>query len=55
MNKLSTEQTEELLKILKNRFLENKKRHENIEWSKVEEKLKSNPEKLWSLNEMEQS
>lgn len=30
-------------------------RHKDIEWKKVEEKLKTHPEKLWSLNEMEES
>jgi uncharacterized protein YpuA (DUF1002 family) len=54
-NNLSKEQTEELLKILKTRFEKNMNRHENLEWSKIEEKLKNNPEKLWSLNEMEQT
>lgn len=28
-------------------------RHKGIEWNKVQEKLEANPEKLWSLNEME--
>ena len=50
---LSSPQTEELLKILKSRFERNKNRHGNIEWAHVEEKLLKNPEKLWSLNEME--
>lgn len=32
------------------------KRHQGIDWEKVQEKLESaNPVKLWSLNEMEQS
>lgn len=29
------------------------KRHEGLDWSKVEEKLNAKPEKLWSLNEMD--
>ena len=28
-------------------------RHEGLEWAKVEAKLTTNNEKLWSLNEME--
>jgi hypothetical protein len=52
---LSLEQREELLKILKTRFEENMNRHEGLEWSKVQEKLDANPEKLWSLGEMERT
>lgn len=51
--KLSTEQQDELLKTLQTRFEKNIKRHKNIEWAKVHEKLKKQPAKLWSLNEME--
>lgn len=50
---LSEEQREELLSTLKERFEKNMNRHEGIEWAKVKEKLDANPEKLWSLNEME--
>ncbi|MEO7978003.1 DUF4256 domain-containing protein [Flavobacterium sp.] len=52
---LSAEEQEGLLTILEKRFEKNRKRHENLEWSKIETKLKSNPEKLWSLNEMERT
>lgn len=52
---LSSGQQEELIGILKERFEKNKIRHKEIDWAKVEAKLKANPEKLWSLNEMEQS
>jgi hypothetical protein len=51
--KLSTSQTEDLLKTLKARFEKNKSRHKGIEWAKVEAKLEAHPAKLWSLNEME--
>jgi hypothetical protein len=51
--KLSPEQSEELLKTLKSRFEKNMKRHKDLEWAKVQEKLKANPEKLWSLDDME--
>ncbi|WAC42388.1 DUF4256 domain-containing protein [Pedobacter sp. SL55] len=51
--KLSAQQSEELLSILKIRFEKNKKRHPDLDWSKVQEKLEAQPEKLWSLNEMD--
>jgi hypothetical protein len=51
--KLTPEQREELLLALQTRFDENMKRHKGIAWAKVEAKLVANPEKLWSLNEME--
>jgi hypothetical protein len=55
MNKktLSPEQREQLLETLKARFEKNMLRHKGLEWTKVEAKLKANAEKLWSLNEME--
>src|SRR5438045_2526485 len=53
--KLSSEQQEELLKTLKARFEKNMKRHKGIDWAKVQAKLEANAEKLWSLNEMEET
>ncbi|HVT86132.1 MAG TPA: DUF4256 domain-containing protein [Chitinophagaceae bacterium] len=53
--KLSAAQSEELLKTLKSRFEKNKNLHKGIEWAAVEKKLKANPEKLWSIHEMEQT
>ena len=50
---LSPNYTEELLNTLKDRFEKNKNRHKDIEWAKVQARLEANPEKLWSLNEME--
>ena len=52
---LSPAQRDELLKALKARFEKNMKRHQGLEWAKVEAKLKANPEKLWSLSEMERT
>jgi len=52
---LSSEQREELVKVLKARFEKNSHRHEGLEWAKIEAKLEANPEKLWSLNEMERT
>jgi hypothetical protein len=54
-NKLSASQQEELLKVLKSRFDKNMSRHKGIEWEKVRAKLEANPEKLWSLDEMERT
>src|SRR5215470_10248126 len=51
--KLSPKQREELLSALKARFEKNMNRHKSVEWAKVQAKLEANPEKLWSLNEME--
>jgi hypothetical protein len=50
---LTSSQNEELLSILKARFEKNMKRHKDIEWVKVQAKLKTKPDKIWSLNEME--
>ncbi|MCI9845367.1 DUF4256 domain-containing protein [Flavobacterium pectinovorum] len=52
---LLLEESEQLLKALKVRFEKNKNRHQNIDWNKVQLKLEFNPEKLWSLNEMEKT
>jgi hypothetical protein len=52
---LSQEQSKELINVLKARFEKNMNRHEGLEWSKVQEKLDADPEKLWSLNEMERT
>ena len=54
-NKLTPENQEEIISILKTRFEKNKTRHADIEWNKVQEKLEANPEKLWSLLEMEKT
>ena len=50
---LSSEQQQELLETLKGRFEKNMSRHKGLEWPELEAKLKTNSEKLWSLNEME--
>ncbi len=54
-NKLSTSQIKELLIRLHTRFQENEYRHKGIDWKKVQAKLESQPEKLWSLYSMEQT
>ena len=50
---LSSQQCEELLTTLKSRFEKHTNRHPDIDWTEVQEKLEANPEKLWSLQEME--
>lgn len=52
---LSSGQMEELISVLKKRFEKHMHRHEDLEWDKVQEKLESNVEKLWSLSEMERT
>ena len=54
-NKLSIDQQEELLSVLEARFEKNMQRHNGLEWNKVVVKLKANPDKLWSLDEMERT
>ena len=51
--KLSPEQGAELLSALKARFEKQTNLHKGLEWEKVQARLETNPEKLWSLNEME--
>src|SRR5690606_38302188 len=53
--KLSQEQIDELLAVLKARFEKNKTRHADLEWAPVETKLVAHPKKLWSLYQMEET
>jgi len=53
--KVPAPQQEELLETLKYRFEENMLRHTGLAWAKVQAKLEANPEKLWSLQEMERT
>ena len=50
---LSPKQREELFKVLKARFEKHLNRHKGLDWAKVQARLEANPEKLWSLHEME--
>jgi hypothetical protein len=52
---LSPKQREELLGALKARFEKNLSRHKGLDWAKVQARLEANPDKLWSLNEMERT
>ena len=53
--KLSPEQQEQILSILEARFENNMQRHKDIEWAKIQVRLKANPDKLWTLDEMERT
>lgn len=50
---LSRDNASELFAILKTRFEKNMDRHKDIDWSKVEAKLRADTTKLRSLSEME--
>ncbi|RYG41598.1 DUF4256 domain-containing protein [bacterium] len=52
---LSPEGREELLKTLKARFEKNVNRHLGLQWADILAKLEADPEKLWSLHEMERT
>lgn len=52
---LSEEQSKELLGILETRFGSYMNRHKGLDWAKIHNKLAANPEKLWSLFEMERT
>jgi hypothetical protein len=52
---LSQEQQDALLRVLNARFEKHMERHEGLKWEDVQAKLEANPEKLWSLHEMERT
>ncbi len=52
---LSKEQADVLLTVMQSRFEKNMNRHEGIEWDKIQTRLEKNPEKLWSLHQMEET
>jgi hypothetical protein len=51
----SKKQSEQLLAALKARFEKNMNRHKDFAWAKVQARLETNPEKLWSISEMERT
>jgi hypothetical protein len=53
--KLPPDHREELITILRDRFEENMSRHKGLKWADVQAKLEADPEKLWSLSEMERT
>jgi len=52
---LSADQTQGLLDKLKTRFEKNTNRHKGLEWLNILNKLEADPQKLWALNEMEET
>ena len=50
---LTSTELDSLLELLKKRFEKNTHRHKEIDWINVRAKLLESPEKLWSLQEME--
>jgi hypothetical protein len=50
---LTPEHLESLLSALKVRFEQNMDRHVGLAWANVQAKLEANPEKMWSLHQME--
>src|SRR3989344_1070956 len=52
---LAPELRKELFRVLKARFEKYINRHKGVEWVKVQAKLQSKSDKLWSLNEMEKT
>lgn len=48
-------ENEILINLLKTRFEKNLNRHKDLQWSKIQTRLESKTEKLWSLHEMEKT
>jgi hypothetical protein len=55
IKEMKVDQHEVLVRALEARFKKNMNRHKGLEWAKVQSRLEVNPEKLWSLNEMERT
>ena len=53
--KISPEEKQALLGVLKTRFEKNRNRHTGLEWSAIQAKLEAADGKLWSLHTMEQT
>jgi hypothetical protein len=54
-NTLNAKEAAELLAQLQTRFKKNMPRHQGITWAAVEKKLTAQPDKIWSLAQMEQT
>jgi len=52
---LTAKGKEDILKILKERFEKNRNRHRDLVWKEIQSKLEKNPDKLWSVSEMERT
>ncbi|KQT16974.1 hypothetical protein ASG31_11450 [Chryseobacterium sp. Leaf404] len=53
--KLTENETDEILKTLKTRILKNRFNLKNLDWEAVEQKLRSYPDRLWSLEQMDKT
>ena len=53
--KLSSKERQDLIQSLRVRFENNRKRHEGLDWGKVQPRLEANTRALWSLSEMERT
>ncbi len=54
-NKLTLKQHSTIIEILSQRFSEIAARHKGVSWDVVQKRLKNNPEKLWAIEQMEQT
>jgi hypothetical protein len=52
---LPPDQQKKLITLLQTRFEKNMKRHKGLAWAQVQAKLDADTEKLWSLNQMEET
>ena len=53
--KLSPQQRDDLLALLKTRFAKHASRHQDLDWTEVQARLLASPGKLWSVHEMERT
>lgn len=53
--KISSQEQSTLFRILQTRFEKHMDRHTTLQWQKVQKRLEASPEKLWSLQAMEQT
>lgn len=53
--KLTRDRQAELFQILQKRFEKNMSRHKGLSWDNVRAKLENQPDKLWTLNHMEET
>jgi len=53
--RLSSEQRDEFLSVLKSRFEKSMGRHKGLAWAEVQTSLEADAGKLWSLHEMERT
>ena len=53
--RLSPERRNELIRVLRARFEQNRNRHGGLEWTDVKARLEARPEKVWSLDQMERT